>query len=226
MFVFGHRAGQSLPFPGTAIRRVLRSTEDAPFSRARFRRSSMLDLLRRGEQNRFNLFADFSCTGRRRFADLGAAAARGKYLGGVKKPVGIEDLFDAHHGLEVRVSEYEIHEIFFLESDAMFAAQRTAHLDAKLHDLLAHAENLFHLLRITAVKENQRMQVAVACVKYVGNAKAVMLRHSVYRNENFGKPCAGDDSVHGDHVWSEAPHRTERALSAKPKPGAFFVVLC
>jgi hypothetical protein len=63
------------------------------------------------------------------FADLCAATPAGKYFVGIEKPGWIENLFDAHHRLEVGIREDEIHEIFFFVPDTMFAAKRSSDSD-------------------------------------------------------------------------------------------------
>ena len=88
------------------------------------------------------------------FSDFGAAAAGGKDLGRIEKPVGIEYAFDAHHRIKVGFAEHEIHKIFLLVTDAVLAAKRAADSDTQFHDLFAHAENLVDLIGIAAIKQD------------------------------------------------------------------------
>src|SRR5262245_29993794 len=207
------------------IQQALEPIEDARFSQARFRRWSTLNLLRRAEQNRFNSFSNFSGTRGRMLADLCAAPAAGEYFVGIEKPGRIEDLFDAHHRLKVGIREDQIHEIFFLVPDTMFAAKRPSDSDTQFHDLFAHAEDLVDLIGIAAIEKNQRMEVTVAGMKYICHAQAVTLRHMIDRNKNFRQPRPLNDTTHCAHILSKTDHGTEGPLAAQPQLRTFFVVL-
>src|SRR5262249_4901849 len=115
-------------------------------------------------------------------------------------------------------------EFLFLISDAVLAAERSADPDAQLHDLLAHAEYLVHLVWEAAVEQDKRMEIAVAGMKDIRDAKAVVLGHAIDRNENFREPRSRDDGVHGDHIRRQTTHRAERAFAPEPQPGTLFVV--
>src|SRR3546814_15021439 len=75
--------------------------------------------------------------------------------------------------LQVGLAEHRAHEIALLDADAMLAGQHAADLDAELQDVGAEVLRLLQLARLVGVVEDERMQVAVAGVKDVGDAQAV-----------------------------------------------------
>src|SRR5712692_2981537 len=142
----------------------------------------------RTQQNRFNAFPEFGSACRAVLANLSTTPAAGKNLGGIQKTVGIEDPLHTHHRFEVRLRKDQVHEIFLLVSNAVLAAQRSADIDAKLHDLFAHPEDFLDLIRKPAVEKNQRMKISIAGMKHIRDAETVALGHAIDGNKNFRKP--------------------------------------
>jgi hypothetical protein len=75
------------------------------------------------EEYLFDSLSDFGRTRRSVFSNLGTAAPRGKNLGGIQKPVGIEHTLDEHHGIQVALSEHKAHEILLFVTDTVLSAQ-------------------------------------------------------------------------------------------------------
>src|SRR6266850_3870361 len=171
-------------------------------------------------------FANFRGTGRRVLSDFRAGTARWKDLAGVQESIGIEHSFDAHHRVEIRFGEDQIHKLLLLEADAVLAAEGSANADTQLHDFFAHAENFVDPIGMAAIKKDEWMKVSIPGVKHIRHTQAIPLRHSIDRGENLRQTGSRNDRVHRDHIWSEAAHSTKGALSAQPEAGTLIVVFC
>jgi hypothetical protein len=84
--------------------------------------------------------------------------------------VRIEGAFDPHLLVEVGLAEHFRHQVALLHADAVLAGQHAADLDAKAQDIGAKTFGLLQFARHVGVVEDQRMQIAVAGVKDVGDA--------------------------------------------------------
>ena len=74
----------------------------------------------------------------------------------------------------------------------MLAGQHAADLDAELQDLGAELLGAVEFARLVGIVEDQRMQIAVAGMKDVGDAQAVFLRQSrVMRASTSGSLARG-----------------------------------
>src|SRR5579862_10071441 len=109
-------------------------------------------------------------------AELGAAMQLGELLAGVEQPIGIEGAFDAQLLIEIRFVEHRSHEIALLDADAVLAAQNAADLDAIAHDIGAAGLGGLELARLVRIVEDERMEIAVAGVKDIGDAQPVLRR--------------------------------------------------
>src|SRR6185312_14128227 len=91
--------------------------------------------------------------------------------------VRIEGALESLLLLQIRRLKLHLHQIALLHANAMLAGQHATHLDAKREDIGTEALGPFELIVATGVVENQRMQVAVAGVKDVGDRQAIGLSH-------------------------------------------------
>src|SRR5688572_16070937 len=127
------------------------------------------------QEDTFHALADFLGTGGGSLSYLRAGSAGRKHLGGIQESARVEDILHLHHDLKIAFAEDKVHELLLLNADAMFAAERSSGIHANFHDVAAHIENLVHLVLTPAVKQDQRMQVAVARVKDVRNRQAIAI---------------------------------------------------
>ena len=67
--------------------------------------------------------------------------------------------------------ELVAHQVALLDADAVLAGEAAADLDAELQDLGAGFLGLLQLARLVDVEEDQRVQVAVAGMEDVGDAR-------------------------------------------------------
>src|SRR5207253_10186789 len=108
---------------------------------------------------------------RRGELELAAAARRGEDLARVGEAVRIEGGLEAAHRVEIRGIELQREVAVLLHADPVLAGDRSAGLDARGEDL---EPSLMHARQLRLLGEqDERMQVAVAGVKYVRDAHAV-----------------------------------------------------
>ena len=157
-------------------------------------------------------------------AQFGAPVQGGVDLAGVQQMAGVEGALDPLLLLQVVLGEHGVHQVALLDADAVLAGEHPADLDAHAQDIGAH---LFHLLqfpRLVGVVQDQRVQVAVPGVEYVGDAEAVLLGQGADALEHMGQLVARDGAVHAVIVRRDAPHRREGRLAAGPEFQAFLFV--
>ena len=163
-------------------------------------------------------------------SSLGASARRavrhaalpssGKTLAGLSRQVGIEDGAHAHLLGEFGVGELVAHQIALLDADAMLAGQAAAEFDAHSEHIHAGLLSFRLLRRIIDVVEDQRVHVAVAGVKDVGDPQPVGSADFADPPQRLGQPPGRHRAVHADIV-GDAAGRAERRFTALPDLRAF-----
>src|SRR3546814_10551746 len=99
----------------------------------------------------------------------------------------------------------------------MLAGQHAADLDAELQDVGAEVLRLLQLARLVGVVEDERMQVAVAGVKDVGDAQAVARAELAHALQHQRQARARDGAVHAVVVRRDAADRREGRLAPGPE---------
>src|SRR5439155_21530952 len=106
-------------------------------------------------------------------AELGAAMKLREDLAGIEQRAGIEGAFDPLLLGEVGLVEHRRHQVALLDADAMLAGQHAADLDAQPQDVGAELLGALELARPIGVVEDERVEIAVAGMKDVGDAQLV-----------------------------------------------------
>ena len=75
---------------------------------------------------------------------------------------------------EVGFVEHRAHQVALLDADPVLAGQHAADLDAEPQDVGAECLGALDLARLVGVVEDQRVQIAVAGMKDIGDAQARM----------------------------------------------------
>src|SRR5579864_7703686 len=101
-------------------------------------------------------------------AQLGAAVQLREQLAGVEQPLRIEGAFEALLLVQVNLVEHGRHEIALLDADAMLAGENTADLDAEAQNVGAEGLRPLELALVVGVVEDERVEIPVAGVEYVG----------------------------------------------------------
>ena len=79
-----------------------------------------------------------------------------------------------HHYFKIVFGKHGGHQPHFFQAHAVFAGNGPAKLQAARHDFLSGLAAVFRLLGITAIKQDQRMKVAVARMKHVADNQPIM----------------------------------------------------
>ncbi len=95
---------------------------------------------------------------------------------GLSRAGGIEGAFDAHLLREIDLVEHLAHQIALFDADAMLAGQHAADRDAKPQNIGAERLGPLDVAVVRRVIENQRMQIAVAGMKHIGDAQPMLVR--------------------------------------------------
>jgi len=150
-------------------------------------------------------------------AELGTAVQGRKHFSGIEQTFRIEGAFDALLLVQVDLRKHRRHQVALLDADAVFAGEHAADLDAQLQDLGAEFLGALQLARLVGIVKNERMQVAVAGMKHVGDAQAVVLGQFARALEYPRQLCARDGAVHAVIIRRDAPDCRERRLAAGPE---------
>ena len=142
----------------------------------------------------------------------------GNTLPGLSRPGGIEGAFDAHLLREIDLVEHLAHQIALFDADAMLAGQHAADRDAKPQNVGAERFGALDVAVVRRVVENERMQIAVAGVKHIGDAQSVLLAPAPpCRSSTSGSRAARDRAVHAKIVGADAAHRRKGVLAPGPE---------
>ena len=108
-------------------------------------------------------------------AEFGAAVQLRKHLARVQQPVGIEGAFDPLLVGQIAFVEHRSHQVALFDADPVLAGQNAADLDAQPQDVRAERLGALGLAGLVGVVKNQRVQVAIAGVKDIGDAEPIPL---------------------------------------------------
>src|SRR5882672_6793954 len=129
-------------------------------------------------------------------SELGAAMQGRNRLAGIEQAVLVERALDAVEGFEFRRLELDAHLVDLFHAHAVLAGDGAADLQAQLEYFGAESFRARELAGLVGVVEDERVQVAVAGVEYVGAAQAMLLFHLGDRAQHRAELLARDGAVH------------------------------
>ena len=106
----------------------------------------------------------------------------------------------------------------------MLACDGAAHGHTGFQNFGAKQFTAVHLIGVVGIKQNKRVQVAIARVKYIGAAQLVFLFHLGNGQQNVGQSLARNGGVHAHVVGADAARCRERIFTATPKTQALGFV--
>ena len=99
----------------------------------------------------------------------------GKHLAGIEQPLASKAHLTAMLLGEIDFVEHLRHQVALLDADAMFAGQHAADLDAEPQNMSAPKSSArCEFAGLVRVEEDERMQIAVAGMKHIGDAQPVL----------------------------------------------------
>src|SRR4029453_909159 len=144
---------------------------------------------------------DDACPLQRMEAVREAGAFTGReLLAAVRQLLWIHRQTQAAHAVDGGRVVHLAEKLPLLESDAVLAGDRSAKPDAEADDFCSEHLGAIVRARFAAIVEDQRMEVAVAGMKDVGDANAVLPRQRLDGDQRLAKACARNDPILDDEV--------------------------
>src|SRR5438067_680464 len=69
------------------------------------------------------------------------------------------------------------------------------------------------------------MKITIAGMKDIRDVEPVPAGHAIDGHEHLRQSRPGNNGIHGDHIGSEAAHRTKGSFAAEPQSSALVIVL-
>ena len=129
----------------------------------------------------------------------------------------VEYLFYRMEGLKFIGAELYAHLVDLLDAHAVFAGDGAADLDAQFQDRRAVGFGPFVLVAFVRVEHDQRMQVAVAGMEYVGALQVELFRQFVDALEYVRQLFLRDGAVHAVVIRHDASHGGKCRLAPGPE---------
>src|SRR5262245_34199044 len=109
-------------------------------------------------------------------AKLSAAVQCWKHLAGIEQALVVEGAFEPLLLGEISLAEHRRHQVTLFDAHAMLAGEHAADLDAQPQDVGAERFGTLELVALVGIVEDERVQVAIASVKHIGDPQSVALR--------------------------------------------------
>src|SRR5215471_4739940 len=155
---------------------------------------------------------------------LAASRMRGQELGGIHDAVGIEDAAQAVHEIQVGVGVLEREILGLVHADAVLAGDAAPEGNARAQHLLVGALGPLQLARIPVVVTDERMEIAVAGMKDIGDEHAVARGDGAHLAHDHRQLGPRHHRVLEEVGGREPPHGAGGRLAPSPQQGAFGIV--
>ena len=99
----------------------------------------------------------------------------------------------------------------------MLAGEHAADFDTQSQDVVAELLGRLELPGLIGVVQNQRVQITVARMEYIGHAETIVLRQLSNTLQHLGQSAARDGAIHAVVVRSNAAHGGKGSLAAGPE---------
>ncbi len=126
---------------------------------------------------------------------LGAALQGGDDLARVEQAFGVEGALDGEHLLAFFGRKLHAHAAELFDAHAVLAGDGAAHLHAGLEDVGAKQLGAVQLIAVVGVKQDQRMQVAIAGMKDIAATQLVLLFHLGDGQQDVSQALARDGRI-------------------------------
>src|SRR5258708_30536298 len=152
------------------------------------------------------------------YATQFCAAMQGrKYLAGIEQALRVECAFQTLLLVEIDLAEHFRHQVALLDADAMFTGKDAAEFDTDPQDIVAEGFGPFHLTGLVGIIQDQRMQIAVAGMKHVGDAQIVLSREVADSRQGLRQFAARDSAVHAEIIRRDTPDSGKGRLAPGPE---------
>src|ERR1043166_5693047 len=135
----------------------------------------------------------------------------------------VEDTPQGTHRIEVVLRELLFHEINFLGADAVLACHAPAELDALQQNIVPGLQRAAHLVGVSFIVKDERVDIAVAGVENVWDAQAVFLAAGADELHDLRQAGARNHAVLCEKIRAEPANGAEGPLPGLPEVGPFLV---
>ena len=105
----------------------------------------------------------------------------------------------------------------------MFSRHAASQIDAAIEDVFTGQHHALNLFLITFVKQQDRMNIAIAGVKHVDDADVVLLFGLLDEFKDFGKSGSRHDAVLGTAAGRQSADGSKGLFTTFPEKRAFFL---
>src|SRR6056297_658617 len=147
------------------------------------------------------------------------ALARVQDTGGIKCGLYVVEL------LQLLVAELYGHLANLLHAHAMLTGNATTHFHTHFQNARAKGLGSLELARHVGIKQNQRVQVAIAGMEHIGDTQAKLLGHLLHFRQNVGDMTAGNGAVHAVVIRGNPADSWEGRFAAFPQQGTLLLTL-
>src|SRR4051794_33139687 len=154
-------------------------------------------------------------------AEFGAAMKRRKHFAGVQQALRVERTFEPLLLVEIDIAKHLRHQVALFDAHAMFARQHAAKFDADPQDVGTKGFGALHFIGLIGIEKDERMQVAVAGIKNIGDAKIVFCGKIADSRQRLRQFAARNGAVHAEVVGRNPPNGGKSCLAPGPEQIAF-----
>ena len=147
-------------------------------------------------------------------AVFSTAMQRGYRLIGIEKKGCVERTLDAKERFPLRGRELHAHGIDFFNANAMLAGDSAADLHAQFQNLGTEFFSAIKFARCVGIKQDQRMQIAIAGMENIRTAKFVFFLHLGDTQQDLRQMLARYRAIHAVIVRRDTPCRWKSVLAA------------
>ena len=158
-------------------------------------------------------------------AVLGTAVERRNELARVEQPGRVKRRFQGEHLRVFCRRELHAHAVELFHAHAMLAGDGAAHGHAGFQNVGPKQLAAAQLIGVVGIKQNQRVQVAVARVEHVHAAQLVFFFHRLNGQQDVGQALARNGRIHAHVVGADAATGRKGVFAPTPKAQALFLVV-
>src|SRR5271167_1211746 len=148
-----------------------------------------------------------------------------EHLRGIRELQWIEGAADALHGCKIGFTEHLGHHVLFVLPDAVFSGDGTARGQTEFENFIGERFRGFLLPLDMAIVENEWMEIAIAGMKDVGDAKTGFAAETRNLAHYLRQSRSRYHTVLDDVVRRDAAHGSEGGFASLPHQGALGFAL-
>src|SRR5262249_21769320 len=138
-------------------------------------------------------------------------------LVGTTKAARVERRAETHHNVEIVGGEEQGHEVDFLNPYPVLAGNASTAAKALFQNFVTGAQYALDLLSIPFIEKEDRVDVAVTCMKNIGDTNVVRRTNALDLAQNVRQVGPRHDPILSAIAWREPSYGPKGLLTAFPK---------